>query len=151
MIAPAPVSPLRCDPSDERVAPDEAKIAAELTRTMRGIQETTHADYGHALRSVHAKSHGLLEGELRVLGGLPEALAQGLFAKPATYPAVLRISTNPGDILDDGVSVPRGLAVEVIGVEGERLPGSEGDATQDFVMATRRPSRRRTARPSSRT
>jgi hypothetical protein len=37
MIAPAPVSPLRCDPSDERVAPDEAKIAAELTRTMRGI------------------------------------------------------------------------------------------------------------------
>ncbi|KMZ12205.1 Catalase [Candidatus Burkholderia humilis] len=27
-----------------------------------------------------------------------------------------------------------GLAIKVIGVNGERLPGSEGDRTQDFVM-----------------
>ena len=53
---------------------------------------------------------------------------------PATYPVVLRFSTNPGDILDDTVSAPRGLAMKIIGVEGERLPGSEGDATQDFVL-----------------
>jgi len=42
---------------------------------------------------VHAKSHGLLQGELRVLDGLPKSLAQGVFARPATYPVVLRIST----------------------------------------------------------
>jgi hypothetical protein len=47
---------------------------------------------------------------------------------------VLRISTSSGDILDDTVSSPRGLATKIIGVEGERLPGSDSDVTQDFVM-----------------
>jgi hypothetical protein len=46
----------------------------------------------------------------------------------------MRFSTLPGDLLDDSVSTPRGLAIKVIGVEGERLAGSEGDVTQDFVL-----------------
>jgi len=36
--------------------------------------------------------------------------------------------------LDDSVSTPRGLARKVIGVEGERREGSEGDVTQDYVL-----------------
>jgi len=128
-------APLRYDPSVEQPTPDEAQTVETLRETMRGIQETTYADYGHAMRSVHAKSHGLLEGTLEVKAGLPEELAQGLFARPASYPVVIRISTIPGDVLDDSISSPRGLALKVIGVEGERLPGSEGQATQDFVMA----------------
>jgi hypothetical protein len=128
-------APLRFDPSAEHAAPDEAETVAALRETMRGIQETTFADYGHAMRSVHAKSHALLEGEMEVLAGLPPELAQGLFARPATYPVVLRLSTIPGDVLDDSISSPRGIALKVIGVPGERLPDSEGEATQDFVMA----------------
>ena len=127
-------TPLLFDPSFETPAPDEAQTTLELVETMRGILETTSKDYGHAVRSVHAKSHGLLRGEMRVLDNLPPALAQGAFAQPGAFPVVLRFSTNPGDILDDSVSTPRGLAMKVIGVQGERLPGSEGDATQDFVM-----------------
>ncbi|WP_246045322.1 catalase [Rubellimicrobium roseum] len=119
----------------ERPAPDEAETIATLDAAMRRIQETTLKDYGHALRSVHAKSHGLIEGEMRVPGGLPPELAQGLFARPGTYRVVMRLSTNPGDVLDDTVSAPRGMAIKVMGVEGERLPGSEGGRTQDFVMA----------------
>jgi hypothetical protein len=46
----------------------------------------------------------------------------------------MRFSTIPGDILDDSVSVPRGLAVKIIGVQGERLEGSEGDVTQDLLL-----------------
>ncbi len=46
----------------------------------------------------------------------------------------MRFSTNPGDILDDKVSTPRGLAIKLIGVEGARLPGSAEATTQDFVM-----------------
>ena len=128
-------APVRYDPSLEHVAPDEAETQQALLATMRGIAETTFRDYGHAVRSVHAKSHALLEGELTVLDGLPPELAQGMFARPAAYPVVMRVSTNPGDILDDRVSAPRGLAVKVIGVDGERLPGAEGTVTQDFVMA----------------
>ena len=91
---------------------------------MRGIAQTTLRDYGHTVRSIHAKSHALLEGELTVPEGLPAELAQGMFSHPGTYPVVLRFSTNPGDILDDRVSAPCGLAVKVIGVEGAGLPGS---------------------------
>ena len=128
-----PIQPLRFQPDFEVVPPDEAETIRELTETMRGIIETTWKDLGHAVRSVHAKSHGLLQGEMRVLD-LPETLAQGAFAKPGTYPVVMRLSTNPGDILDDSVSTPRGLAFKIIGVEGDRLPGTEGQVTQDFVM-----------------
>ncbi len=127
-------SPVRYDPSLEHVAPDEAETRDGLIETMRGIAQTTLRDYGHAIRSVHAKSHALLEGELTVLENLPAELAQGLFSHPGTYPVVLRLSTNPGDILDDRVSAPRGLAIKVVGVEGARLPGSENAVTQDFVM-----------------
>ena len=126
--------PLPYDPSVEHAQPDEAAAVASINASMRGILETTWQGYGHAVRSVHAKSHGLLQGELAVLDGLPKHLAQGVFARPVTYPVVLRISTNPGDILDDTVSSPRGMAIKIFGVAGERLPGSERDTTQDFIM-----------------
>ena len=126
--------PIRYDPSLERPAPDEAEIHAGMIETFAKIQNITLKDYGHAVRGVHAKSHGLLEGRLDVLDGLSPHLAQGAFAEPGTHDVVLRLSTNPGDILDDSISVPRGLALKIMGVEGARLPGAEG-RTQDFVMA----------------
>jgi hypothetical protein len=127
-------APVRFSPSVERPEADEAETTRGLIATMRYINEKTLADGGHAIRSVHAKSHGILRGYLEVDAGLPGELAQGLFAKPGRYPVVLRFSTIPGDILDDSVSTPRGLAVKIIGVQGERLEGSEGDVTQDFIL-----------------
>jgi len=129
-----PVSPLRFDPSFEKPEKDEAESTRGIVEAMRSILEITQRDYGHAVRSVHAKSHGLLQGEMHVMAALPSDLAQGVFAKPCTFPVVLRFSTIPGDILDDDISVPRGLAIKIIGVEGERLPGAEDAVTQDFLM-----------------
>lgn len=126
--------PVPYSPGIETPEPDEAETTEELLRTLRKISETTYKDGGHALRSVHAKSHALLEGRVDVLDGLPPELAQGIFARRESYPVMLRLSTNPGDILDDSITVPRGLAIKVLGVEGERLPGSEGATSQDFVM-----------------
>ena len=130
----APSHPTPYAPELERPEPDEAATVRGIIDQMRKVGETVLEDSGHAERGVHAKSHGILRGELRVPGGLPAALAQGLFAAPGTYPVVMRLSTNPGDVLDDSVSTPRGLALKVIGVPGERLPDAPGD-TQDFVMA----------------
>ncbi|WP_233282064.1 catalase family protein [Pseudomonas mangiferae] len=130
----SPNPPLPFEPAFEQVADDEAETANALVETMHTILETTLQDYGHPVRAVHAKAHGLLHGELEVLEDLPPALAQGAFARPRRLPVALRFSTNPGDLLDDRVSTPRGLAIKLIGVEGERLPGSEGDVTQDFVL-----------------
>jgi len=129
-----PQHPLAFDPSVEHPEENEAETQRELIETLLKISHKTHADSGQALRGVHAKSHGIIRGTLEVLPGLPEALAQGIFAKIASYPVVIRFSTTPGDVLDDKVSTPRGMAVKLVGVEGDRLPGSEGNVTQDFVL-----------------
>jgi hypothetical protein len=129
-----PECPVRYSPSVEQPETDEAKAIEGLIAANRFINERTFADGGHAIRSVHAKSHGILLGVLDVKADLPNHLGQGLFAAPGHYPIVMRFSTIPGDILDDSVSVPRGLAVKIIGVSGERLDGSEGDVTQDFLL-----------------
>lgn len=127
-------APVRYSPEVETIQPDEADTVRQLEASFKEILDTTSKDYGHAVRSVHAKAHGIARGTLTVRDGLAPELAQGLFAKPGTYDAVLRISTNPGDLLDDSIALPRGLALKVLGVEGERASGSEGDTTQDFIL-----------------
>ncbi|EYD78276.1 Catalase [Rubellimicrobium mesophilum DSM 19309] len=126
--------PIRYTLDLERPEADEADTVAGLEEALREIMETTAKDLGHAIRSVHAKSHALIVGTLSVLPGLPPELAQGLFARAGEHPALLRISTNPGDLLPDRVSLPRGAALKVLEVEGARLHGSEDEATQDFLL-----------------
>lgn len=126
---------VRFDPAMEHLDEHEAETTAHLTETISKIQTKVYEDSGHAHRGVHAKSHGVLVGEFKVHASLPSILAQGLFATPATYPVVMRFSTIPGDVLDDAVSVPRAVAIKVIGVPGARVDGSEADSTQDFVLA----------------
>ena len=126
-------SPVKFSPGVETPMEDEAETVAGLKDTLTDIIDITHDNSGHAIRSVHAKSHGIIEGIFEVLPGLPSDYAQGLFARPGSHPAVLRVSTNPGDILHDKISLPRGLALKVLDVHGPRLPDSEGTC-QDFVM-----------------
>ena len=126
-------APVRYSTDVERIQDDEQETVKQLNAAFDTILDRTAEDYGHAVRSVHAKSHGILEGVLTVDDGLSPELAKGLFAKPGTHKVLIRLSTNAGDILPDAISLPRGLAVKVFDVAGERLPGSEGGA-QDFIM-----------------
>ena len=126
--------PLRYHPDVEHIEPDEPQIARDLAETMLSIAHKTYADTGHAMRSVHAKSHGLLSARLEVLPALPTELAQGIFVEPHNFEAIIRLSTTPGDLLHDSVSTPRGMALKVLDVDGRRLPGSEQSTSQDFVM-----------------
>ena len=120
-------APVRYSPDIETIAPDEAETQDGINAALHEILEITSKDYGHAVRAVHAKGHGVVEGSFEVASGLPPELAQGLFAHPGRYDAILRISTNPGDILDDSISLPRGAALKLLGVESE-------SGSQDFVM-----------------
>ncbi len=126
--------PLLFDPAYETLLPDEAEVEAGLRAAMLDISRRTFADTGRAWRAVHAKSHGVVTGELEVLAGLAAPYAQGVFARPGRYPMVMRFSTTPGDVLDDRVSTPRGIGLKIVGVEGARLAGSEAAVTQDWVM-----------------
>ena len=100
---------------------------------MQHITRTMAAHYRHAYRPVHAKSHGVLVGQLQISSNLDEPFAQGLFANAGNYPVILRFSTNPGDLLADSVSSPRGLAIKILNAPGEMLPTHSGNTTQDLV------------------
>lgn len=119
--------PIPYSPDLEQVAPDEAETEAGLREEMTRILETTSQDYGTAVRSVHAKGHALVTGTLTVADGLPEELAQGLFAQGGEFPVTMRFSTNAGDIMDDSVVLPRGCAIKIETDRAER-------GSQDFVL-----------------
>jgi len=126
-------------PSVEVKKPDEDQVIDELAATMQKISATFGDRARHASRAVHAKSHGLLKGELHVLDNLAEPYRQGIFARPSTYGVAMRFSTIPGDILADSISTPRGLGLKIIGIGGaEMVPEHAGQNTQDFVLVNSR-------------
>ena len=57
-----------------------------------------------------------------MVAGLPSAFAQAAFSKFGTYPVLMRFSTSPGDILNDGLAMLHGREVEITGIDGARLP-----------------------------
>ncbi|WP_433521230.1 catalase family protein [Nocardia pseudovaccinii] len=122
----------------ERPRPDEDRDIDRIIAVLRSNNERAYRKHKHGLRDAHAKSHGILRGELTVHPGLPPELAQGLFATPATYPVVARLSSTSGVIRSDQLRGVRGLGIKVLGVDGPRaLPGDEA-TTQDFIMVTHR-------------
>jgi hypothetical protein len=121
----------------EEIGSDEQETFDRIIEAMASGGRITRERYGRSVRTSHAKAHGILKGELRVLEKLPPELRQGLFAEAQTYPVVARLSHVPGEFLDDRrVSTPRGMSLKIIGVEGEMLPGHEGEVTQDWVLDT---------------
>ncbi|SEL84823.1 hypothetical protein SAMN05216359_11961 [Roseateles sp. YR242] len=128
------IQPVVFSPEIEQTAPDEINTIAELVEVFLGMAHTV-ADYeGHAFRAVHAKGHALLRGKLTVREGLPAVYAQGLFAQPGEYEAIMRMSSPPAEQLSDQVSTPRAVALKLMRVPGERVPESRDHDTQDFLM-----------------
>jgi hypothetical protein len=134
---PSPPSPryLPYDDSVERTQPDEDELISKIVASMARVNRRTFDQYRHATRDAHAKSHGILRGELTVYDGLPEHLRQGVFRAPRSYPVMARLSSAPGHIQSDTIPVPFGMAIKLLGVEGKKiLPGHEDEVTQDFLL-----------------
>lgn len=126
--------PLPYTPDVETVAEDEARLTEEIVERMAATNRCAFERHRHAIRDAHAKSNGLLVGELEVHAGLAPELRQGIFAQPRTYHVVARLSSAPGDIHSDKIPAPRGFALKVMGVDGERLSPGIAGANQDFLM-----------------
>lgn len=130
-----PTSFLHYSDDVEVKQPDEERLIDETIAAFDRVRRMVFDKHRHAMRDAHAKSHGVLRGELTVYDNLPEPLAQGVFRTARTYPIIVRFSTAPGDVLPDGVSAFRGMAIKVIGVEGRKFLDAEADAlTQDFLL-----------------
>lgn len=135
MSLPTPDAYVRFADGVEEIQPDEQQLTDETVASMGRLNRFMFEKHRHAIRDAHAKSHGILRGELHIYPNLPEHLAQGLFKEARTYPVIIRLSSAPGAIGSDKQSSNKGMAIKIIGVEGEKfLADQKDEVTQDFLM-----------------
>src|SRR5579859_1338135 len=72
----------------EHIQPNEEALVAETVASMGRVNQRVYAKHRHGLRDAHAKSHGIVKGELHVQSDLPDYLRQGLFAQERSYPVI---------------------------------------------------------------
>lgn len=121
-------------PTDEIVPPDEGRYTDRLTAMLLA---KVQRDYpvGVTRRDAHAKHHGCVRAEFVVESDLPLELRVGLFKEGRTFPALIRFSNQDGVPRPDADKDIRGMAIKVLGVDGEKLLDDEKDArTQDFIL-----------------
>lgn len=118
----------------EVIAEDEARLTSEIVDTMAASSRCAFERHRHAIRDAHAKSNGLLKGELTIHPDLPAQLRQGVFAQPRMFDVVARLSSAPSDIHSDEIPAARGFALKIIGVDGARLSPDINGQNQDFLM-----------------
>ena len=86
-------------------------------------------------RDAHPKMHGVVKAEFIVEPNLPPELQIGIFGEARTYQAWIRFSNQDGIIQSDRKRDIRGMAIKLMGVEGDKLLEGERDAqTQDFIV-----------------
>jgi cytochrome c1 len=94
------------------------------------------------LRGVHPKDHGCVTAKFEVLPTLAAKHTVGVLKPGAKYNAFIRFSNaevrvGPDSTRDEAgkpVHGSRGMAIKLLGVEGESLLPLHGALTQDFVM-----------------
>jgi hypothetical protein len=111
----------------EVIPPDEAAVIEIIVKAIENIVRA-EAKTGPAHRDAHAKAHGCVKAEFRVLDNLPSALRAGVFAETRTYNAWIRFSNGSGTPQPDSVGDGRGMAIKLVGVQ------QSPSTTQDFVM-----------------
>ena len=88
-----------------------------------------------ARRAIHAKSHGCLRASFEVFDHRESALKYGIFAEPAIYSAVVRLSNGDGPAGSDTARIPSlGFAIKVLGVTAGKLLPMQQEDTQDFLF-----------------
>lgn len=117
----------------ERIAADEAGRHAGYVRDFEQIQALKSAKYGKG-RALHRKQQLGLQGSFEVLSDIPEHARHGLFARPATYAAWVRLSNGGTDRQADRKPDVRGFAIKVKGVNGPGALGSGPTTSQDFLL-----------------
>jgi hypothetical protein len=117
----------------------EAAVAQQIVDLMESQMTKNHTS-GRMLRDVHSKGHGCVQAEFIVRRDLPEEFRVGVFKEPRTFQALIRFSNAGalapiGGVTSDYVSDARGMAIKLLGVEGEKLLEDQKLAdTQDFLL-----------------
>ena len=117
-------------PSDE-----EAAIQKIEQAILKKLIQDYPANTKPVRRGQHPKSHGCVKAEFTVHDNLPEKLRCGIFKEPRTYNAWIRFSSSAPTIQSDVKKDAHGMAIKLVGVEGEKVLEAEKQAkTHDFVL-----------------
>ena len=113
---------------------------SEIEQIVHISRQKLEQDYPPNTRPVrrdqHPKAHGCVKAEFIVHDDLPDNLCCGIFKEPRTYTAWIRFSSSASMIQPDTKKDAHGMAIKLLGVEGEKvLEQEKHEATQDFVMA----------------
>lgn len=116
--------------------PDEAAQIKEISDLFTGMSERKYPPSVRPMRrDAHTKAHGCVKAEFSVPAQVPERARLGLFKAASTHQAWVRFSNAFSSIESDGKLDVRGMAIKVMGVEGDKLLESErSEQTQDFLL-----------------
>ncbi len=122
--------------AQETVEPGEKDLINAITQaSLDRLRKQFPPGVRPVLRDAHPKAHGLVAAQFIVLDELPDTLRHGVFKTPRTFDALIRFSAGNVEVQADTVPQAAGMAIKLLGVEGEKLLEAEKDAkTQDFIM-----------------
>ena len=123
--------------SDDNTDQATQDATVQVTKMITDTLTAAHNANPNAtvVRDAHAKHHGCVTAEFRVLGNLPAWAAVGVFKEAHTFPAWIRYSNGSGQSDKDSVGDGRGMAIKLMDVEGTKILDEEREAkTQDFLM-----------------
>ena len=112
-------SPARLSLGEEFVPAGEAAQIDQIVALHRYVQEHVDRLRTPVPRGQHPKQHGCVTAEFTVEPNLPDALRYGVFREPRTFQALIRFSN--GRAWDDRLPDAHGMAVKLLGVEGEKV------------------------------
>jgi len=122
--------------AEETLDPSEEKWVENLKKLTMDRLRGQYPPGTRIPRDAHPKTHGLVTAEFIVLDDFSYALRHGVFKTPRKFDALIRFSAGDVAIFPDS-RVPRsgGMAIKLLGVEGEKLLANDKHAlTQDFIM-----------------
>lgn len=126
-------SPFEVVPNPE----EEAQQIEEIAKLTVELLDMRYENQ-RILRGVHPKSHGCVKAFFEIREDVPQDLQVGLFSRPgARYEAWVRYSNASVRVAhdrEDDKEGSRGMAIKVMGVEGDVLNTDEGRNSQDFLM-----------------
>ena len=121
----------------ETVPPGEAEKIGEIISLTTQLLQMRYPG-SMARRGVHPKDHGCVKATFKINSDIPEKYRVGVFATPgAAYNAWIRFSNATpvlGPDIDKNGPASRGMAIKLMGVEGDKLLGDPTAKTQDFLL-----------------
>jgi hypothetical protein len=119
--------------AEERLLPNEDQVTRDIIEVFRQNLLRRYSTR-KAERGANAKTYGVVRAEFRVLAGLPDHLAKGIFREPKTYLAWIRFADTGSVITPDPEHVGVvGIGIKIMGVPGPKLMEDE-NSTQDFTL-----------------